>query len=100
VLDRGFWTARPNDAAAMLFTCNTVSGQLGKVQALEQELNLPFRDGATGVQTHEMILEVNYDIHVWRGLSFQPDFQYVIRPNAQANIHNAAVFGCRAHVWF
>ncbi len=84
----------------MLFTYNTVSGQLGKVQAQELELGLPVSDSATGVQTHEMILEVNYNVHVWRGLSFQPDFQYVIRPNAQSNIHNAAVFGFRAHVWF
>jgi hypothetical protein len=36
---------------------------------------------ATGVQTHEMILEVNYNIHVYRGLSLKPDFLYVIRPN-------------------
>ena len=100
VVDRGFWAARPQDAMALLFTYNTVSGQLGKVQAQELELGLPLSNSATGVQTHEMLLEVNYNIHVWRGVSFQPDFQYVIRPNAQANIHNAAVFGFRAHVWF
>jgi porin len=99
-LDRGFWPARPQDTAALLFNYSTVSGQLGKVQAQEQELGLPFSNNATGVQTHEMILEVNYNIHVYRGLSFQPDFQYVFRPNAQSNIRNAAVFGFRAHVWF
>jgi porin len=99
-LDRGFWAARPQDTVALLFTYNTVSGQLGKVQAQEMDLGLPLSNGATGVQTHEMLLEVNYNIHVYRGLSFQPDFQYVIRPNAQSNIHNAAVFGFRAHVWF
>jgi porin len=99
-VDRGFWAARPQDAMAILFNYNTVSGQLGKVQAEEQELGLPFSNNATGVQTREMILEVNYNIHVWQGLAFQPDFQYVVRPNAQANIHNAAVFGFRAHVWF
>jgi porin len=99
-LDRGFWAARQQDAVAILFSYNTVSGQLGKVQAQEESLGLPISNSATGVQTHEMILEVNYNIHVWRGVSFQPDFQYVIRPNAQANISNAAVFGFRAHVWF
>ncbi len=99
-LDRGFWAARPQDAVAMLFSYNTVSGQLGKVQAQEQALGLPFSNNATGVQTHEMILEINYNVHVYRGLSFQPDYQYVIRPNAQANIRNASVFGFRAHVWF
>ncbi len=99
-LDRGFWPSRPQDTVALLFTYNTVSGQLGKVQAQEQELGLPLSNNATGVQTHEMILEANYNIHVYRGLSFQPDFQYVFRPNAQSNIRNAAVFGFRAHVWF
>ena len=85
---------------ALLFNYSAVSGQLGNVQAQEQELGLPFSNGATGVQTHEMILEVNYNIHVYRGLNFQPDFQYVFRPNAQSNIHNAAVFGFRANVSF
>ena len=47
-----------------------------------------------------MILEVNYDIHVYRGVNFEPDFQYVFRPNAQSNIHDAAVFGFKAHVTF
>jgi porin len=47
-----------------------------------------------------MILEVNYNIHVYRGLTFQPDFQYVFRPNAQSNIKDAAVLGFRAHIEF
>jgi hypothetical protein len=33
-------------------------------------------------------------------MNFEPDFQYVIRPIAQSNIHNAAVFGFRANVEF
>jgi porin len=100
LLDRGFWSARPEDTAGLLFTYNTVSGALGKVEALEEEEGIPFSNSATGVQTHEMVLEVNYDIHVYRGVTFMPDFQYVFRPNAQANIPNAAVFGFRAHVVF
>jgi porin len=100
LLDRAFWSARPQDTVGLLFTYNTVSGALGKVQAEEAELGLPFSNGATGIQTHEMILEVNYDIHLYRGLSFEPDFQYVFRPNAQSNIRNAAVLGFRAHVVF
>jgi porin len=99
-IDRSFWAARPQDTMAILFDYNTVSGQLGKVQAQEQELGLPLSNGATGVQTHEMVLEVNYNIQVYRGLNFQPDFQYVFRPNAQSTIHNAAVFGFRANVSF
>ena len=79
----------------MLFTYFAMSGALGKVQAEEQELGLPISNAATGVQTHEMILEANYNIHVYRGVDFRPEFQYVFRPNAQSDIRNAAVFGSR-----
>jgi porin len=100
LLDRGFWAARPKDTMGLLLGYNTVSGVLGKVEALEAEFGIPFSNQATGVQTHEMFLEANYDIHVFRGVNFQPEFEYVIRPNAQANIHNAAVFGFKTHVEF
>jgi porin len=100
LLDHGFWSARPEDTVGLLFTYNTVSGALGKVQALEQAFGLPISNNASGPQTHEIILEANYDIHVYRGLNLAPDFQYVIHPNAQTNIHNAAVFGFKAHVEF
>ena len=98
VVYRAFWPARPQNTRALLFTYNTASGQLGKVQAQKAELGLPLSNQATSVQTHEMILEVNYNIRVYRGLSFQPDCQYTFRPNAQSNIRSAAVFGFRAHV--
>jgi porin len=100
VVDRGFWAARPQDAVNFLFNYIAISGVLGKVQAVEQAFDLPFSDDATGIQTHEMIFEANYDIHVFRGVHFQPDFQYVIRPNAQSNIKDATVLGFRANVQF
>ena len=100
LLDYGFWRARPEDGVGLLFTYISMSGALGNVQAQELELDLPFSNAATGVQTHEMVLEVNYNIHVYRGLDFRPEFEYVIRPNAQANIRNAAVFGFKASVQF
>lgn len=84
----------------LLFLYNSISGVLGKVEALEAEFGIPFSNQATGVRTHEMVVEANYDILRFRGLNFGPDFQYVFRPNAQANIHNAAVFGSKAHVEF
>ena len=101
LLDSGFWKARPQDTIGLLFGYNTVSGRLGKTQALEQELGLPIAGTAVpGIQTHEMILEANYDIHVYRGVNFQPEFQYVFRPNAQGNIKDAAVLGFKAHIAF
>jgi porin len=100
LLDYGFWHARPEDGVGLLFTYFSMSGALGKVQAEEAALGLPFSNAATGVQTHEMILEVNYNIHVYRGLDFRPEFQYVFRPNAQSNIPNAAVFGFKVSAQF
>jgi porin len=100
LLDRGFWRARPEDAVGLLFTYFAMSGPLGKVQAEESELGIPISNQATGVQTNEMIVEANYNIHVYRGVDFRPEFQYVIRPNAQSTIHNAAVFGFKANVQF
>ena len=90
LLDHGIWEARPKDCLGILFTYVGVSDRLAAVQGIERSLGLPLSNKATGVQSHEMLLEVNYDIHVFRGVHFQPDFQYVFRPNAQANIRDAA----------
>jgi porin len=100
LLDRGFWRARPNDGIGLLFTYIAMSGTLGKLQAEEADLGIPLSNTATGVQTHEILLEANYNIHVWRGVDFRPEFQYVVRPNAQSNIRNAAVLGFKATVEF
>jgi porin len=100
VVDGGFWRARPQDTIALLYTFVTVSSHLGDVEAVEASLDLPNSNGATGVQTHEQVFEANYKFHISRGLSVQPDFQYVFQPNAQANIKDAAVFGMRASAEF
>jgi porin len=100
MLDRGFWRARPADTVALLFIHETISGRLGDVQGLDQALELPYSNGATGIQGHEEILEANYNVHVYRSISLQPALQYVIHPNAQSSISNALVLGFRAHVGF
>ena len=100
VLDRSFWKARPLDTIGVLFSYVNTSPYLVKAQDLQTQLRLPLTGGVTGVQRHEEIIEANYDIHVYRGVNFEPDFQYVIRPNGQANIKNAAVLGFKTHVAF
>jgi porin len=100
LLDRGFWRDRPEDSVGFLFSYFAMSGSLGKLQAEEAGLGIPLSNSATGVQTREMILEANYNIHVYRGVDFRPEFEYVIRPNAQSNIPNAAVFGFKVSVEF
>ncbi|MGI4945925.1 MAG: carbohydrate porin [Janthinobacterium lividum] len=97
---RGFSTVRPQDAISLLFIYDKVSGILGHVQAAERRLGVPLGNGATGVQTHEELMEVNYDIHLYAGLGFAPDVQYVHQPNAQSSIRDAVVFGFKSHIEF
>ena len=100
LVDHDFWAARPKDSLGVLMMYYAISGRLGHVQDIEQSLGLPLSNGAGGVQRYEMILETEYDIHVFRGVNVRPDFQYVIHPNAQSNIVDAAVLGFQAHVEF
>jgi porin len=100
LIDQDFWAARPKDSFGLLFMYYAMSSHLGEVQDIEQSLDIPLSNSATGVQRHEIIFEAEYNIHVFRGVNFKPDFQYVIRPNAQANIGDATVFGFQAHVEF
>ena len=99
-MDAGFWATRPKDSIAVLITYVDISHRLRQVQTVEEDLRLPISNGATGPQSHEMVLEANYKAVIYRGVSLQPDFQYVFRPNGQANIRDAAVFGARANIEF
>jgi porin len=99
-IDRGFWSSRPKDTIGLLFNYNAASRQLSSVQRQEQALGLPLSNNATGIQRHEIIVEANYNIRAYRGVYIEPDFQYVVHPNAQANIRDAVVLGLRAHVEF
>ena len=100
LIDAGFWAMRPKDAVALLVTYVDISYRLGQVETVEEELGLPISNGATGPQSHEVVLEANYKARIYRGLNVQPDFQYVFRPNGQVNIRDAAVFGARVNVEF
>lgn len=105
-LDRDFWKARPFDTIGVMFSYTSVGGSIGKTEALQQELGLPitgnghefYNDSTPGVQTHTINLEVNYAIHVFRGVTFAPDFQYFFRPNAQKNLPDAALIGFKSHI--
>ena len=102
-LYRNFWHARPQDTIGFLFSYQSMSGSLGKEQALDSEFGLPLINSnsvAPGIQTHEEVIELNYDITLPRGINLQPTFQYVFRPNAQTNIKDAAVLGIKTHVNF
>ena len=100
VLDRDFWAARPQDTIGLLVNYANVSGRLGNEQGYDLELGIPIANGATGVQHSQVIIELNYDIHVFRGVNFEPVFQYYFRPNAQRNIQDAALLGFKSHISF
>lgn len=55
-------------------------------------------DHATGVQRHAAVFEVNYAIHVYRGVIFQPLLEYFFRPNGQGNLRDAALLGFKSHI--
>jgi porin len=98
--EKDFWHRRPDDIIGFLYTHQTISGRLSGEQALEAELGLTLADGATGVQRFQDLLELNYTIHVMNGVTFEPDVQYIFKPNAEVSIPDAAVFGFRSHISF
>ncbi len=99
-LARDFWSARPQDNIGILYSHNNFSGRIGKLQALELANGLPLSNGASGIQANSDVFEVHYGIHVYRGVDFQPTFQYYIHPNGEKAIADAAFFGFKSHVNF
>ena len=106
-LDRGFWKARQQDTLGLAFNYTEFSGSLVRAEEISQEFGFlpqPTPDkissevGATGIQTHTFNIELNYQIHVYRGVTIAPDFQYFIRPNGQGNLPDAALLGFKSHV--
>ena len=59
---------------------------------------MPSSEGFSGLQTHAIYLELNYQVHVYRGITIAPDFQYFFRPNGQGNLPDAALLGFKSHV--
>jgi len=47
-------------------------------------------------ETYEMVLEWNYGIEVTKWFTFQPDFQWIVRPGAKGELPNAFVIGAQA----
>ena len=94
------------DGVGAAFSYTKVSGVLAKQEELQQELGLPitgtgstFYDASTpGIQSSTVTIEATYQIHVFRGITFAPDFQYFIRPNAQRNLPDAALLGFKSHI--
>ncbi|MBV9653941.1 MAG: carbohydrate porin, partial [Acetobacteraceae bacterium] len=96
IINRGFWRERPQDSINAMFSYTKVSSDVIKFQNLQAIQDPFFRD----FQNHTFNIEFNYNIHLFPGVDFQPDFQYYINPNAQKNIPDAALLGFKTHIEF
>lgn len=51
-------------------------------------------------QSHEAVIEVDYRVHLTRFITVQPFWQYIMRPDGEAQIGNANIFGLHMEVIF
>ncbi|BAK83776.1 carbohydrate porin [Komagataeibacter medellinensis] len=97
LVETGARWGRPLDTVGAMFHYYEMS----RASILQQESSVlagtPFLNNqwgrVWGIQTHENVYEVFYNIHTARGMSFQPDFQYINRPGGTTTYHDAAVMG-------
>ena len=84
---KNFWHERPQDTIGFLFNYANISGALGNEQGLDRAFGLPVNSSFSGAtQKHQEIIELNYNIHVTQGVSFQPLFQ-VLLPSERREQH-------------
>ena len=97
---------RPKDTFGASWNWVEMSGAFTRAQEIASALGQSFPnnvDGfgtAYGPQNTEQVVELTYSIHAYHGVTFQPDFQYIIRPGATTNTPDAAVLGFRTNINF
>ncbi len=97
---------RPRDTLGASFQWIEMSGAFTRAEelALQTGQALPFNvdnnGQAFGPQNTEQTVELTYIIHVFRGVTLQPDFQYFIRPGGTTNTKDAAALGFRTNINF
>ena len=97
---------RSADTLGASFNWIEMSGRFTRAEEieLEQRQTLPLStDGlgmAYGLQNTEDVVELDYNIAVFRGVTLVPDFQYIVRPGATTNTPDAAVLGFRTNIDF
>lgn len=96
--DVGQIRSRPGDAFGIQVTRTFQSKYNRKRQIEYYNLYNKYPNGMHSPQNHEVIIEAQYSFHVYHGFDLQPDFQYIIHPNSQSSIPNAAVFVGRARI--
>ncbi|GAN54076.1 carbohydrate porin [Tanticharoenia sakaeratensis] len=97
VVDRGFWRARPLDTFGIEVSRVTASSELVSTQWLDYARGIKLPANATYPQSHLSVLEATYSIHVLPGLTIQPDYQRIMRPNLQRNKPAIDAIGLKVH---
>ncbi|WP_215745290.1 MULTISPECIES: carbohydrate porin [Gluconobacter] len=100
LIDSGFWAARPLDTIGINFSYVRVSKYATATERLQAMYGLPLMSSSLTPQTFGEVLEATYRIHVMRGITFAPDFQYYFRPGAQKALKDAAMLGFKSHIQF
>ncbi|WP_228391744.1 carbohydrate porin [Gluconobacter aidae] len=100
LIDSGFWAARPLDTIGINFSYVRVSKYATATERLQAISGLPLMASSLTPQTFGEVFEATYRIHVMRGITFAPDFQYYFRPGAQKALKDAAMLGFKSHVQF
>jgi porin len=93
--DSGLIASRPADSFGVQFEYAHPGSNLQQTQELLAAQALALGAPAIYPQTEEYVLEAQYDAHVFNGVDVQPDLQYVIRPNATSQYHDALVLSLR-----
>ena len=99
LVDQGLIAGRPDDTAGLVVAYADVSDSLIATQRLQQALGLPLSK-ADAVQSHEMVIEADYEATIDKHFKLMPDVQYVIRPGAANTHRNALVVGARLTAQF
>lgn len=114
LVDTGFWPARPLDTVGVSFSYTGSSRYTRDAQRFQIDHGMapapgsayyasggaPLMWGSYGVQRWGSTLEATYRIHVMRGVTFAPDFQYYFNPGMQRVLKDAAMLGFKSHVQF
>ena len=112
LVDTGFWPARPLDTVGVSFSYTGSSRYTRDAQRFQIEHGMapapgsayyqsggaPLMWGSYGEQRWGGTFEVTYRIHVMRGVTFAPDFQYFFNPGMQRVLKDAAMLGFKSHI--
>ncbi len=96
LVTRGIFPSRPVDIIGLGVVYGHFSNDLQNFQRRAQQL-----DPNVGVQSHETVVEFTYRLALLKSaLYFQPDLQYVFRPDGTGRIADALVLGAQVGVNF